>query len=450
MEAIIVVDIGFGDAGKGSIVDYLARQASSVAVVRYNGGPQAAHNVVTPDGRHHTFAQLGSGMFVPGVTTHLSRFMLVNPMNLSFEIDCAARVGIDAAWQRVTIDRDALIVTPWHVAANRIRELARGDGRHGSCGQGVGEAQSDALEGDSNLVLRAGDLQNVVTLAGKIRRIVDHKRMQLEGVGDPSDERVARELEGLWDDETVSFYMWYYRNFAQRALIVDGDHLGVLLRENERVIFEGAQGVLLDEWFGFHPYTTWSTTTSENALELLGEQGCEGDAWKLGVTRGYGVRHGPGPFPTEDTSLTRVLPEAHNGTNDWQRGFRVGRFDAVLGRYAVRACGGIDELAVTNLDRMFGNGWSICAGYEIYGRAGICIDLGVNYSKHLGYQERLGRLLDSARPVYGQPAWIGTRGEACDYASEIACKLGVHLHYTSFGATAADKSTVHTSVPLAT
>ncbi|TDB72357.1 adenylosuccinate synthetase, partial [Actinomadura sp. KC216] len=154
MEHVIVVDLGFGDAGKGTVVDHLCStrpaflggrpprppgERGVATVVRFNGGAQAAHNVVLDDGRHHTFAQFGSGTFTPGVRTHLSRFMLVDPLALAAEADHLRALGVADALDRLTADRDALLTTPYHRAANRARETARGAARHGSCGMGIGE-----------------------------------------------------------------------------------------------------------------------------------------------------------------------------------------------------------------------------------------------------------------------------------------------------------------------
>jgi adenylosuccinate synthase len=143
--AILIADLGYGDAGKGSIVDYLTRTTGAHTVVRYNGGAQAAHNVITPDGRHHTFAQFGSGTFVRGTRTHLSRFMMVHPLAMLAEERHLRSLGIPDVFHRVSIDREALVTTPFQQSANRLKEIGRGDGRHGSCGMGVGETMSDWL-----------------------------------------------------------------------------------------------------------------------------------------------------------------------------------------------------------------------------------------------------------------------------------------------------------------
>ena len=152
----VVCGLGFGDEGKGSVTDFLCSSRSrdpAHAVVRFNGGGQAGHNVVTADGRHHTFAQFGSGSFTPGVRTHLSRFMLVDPLALAAEAAHLIAAGVPGALGRLTVDRDARLVTPYHQAANRARELARGRDRHGSCGMGIGETARYA-----NLILKKGIL----------------------------------------------------------------------------------------------------------------------------------------------------------------------------------------------------------------------------------------------------------------------------------------------------
>lgn len=441
-QAIIVADLGFGDAGKGTMVDYLARQAPTSVVVRYNGGPQAAHNVQTPDGRHHTFSQMGSASFVSGVRTHLSRHMLVNPFNLTYELAHLRGLGITDAWQRLSVDADAMVITPWHSAVNRMRELARGDGRHGSCGQGVGEVQQDALD-QPDLVLRMRDLCYPGPLQRKLTAIRDYKRAQAVVVG--VDAQAAPREWAMFAEQQVASFTESYGRIACQANIVESDYLARLMAAEGQVILEGSQGVLLDEWFGFHPYTTWSTTTFEYALSLLVEAGYGAPITRLGVLRGYMVRHGPGPFPTEDACLTARLAEDHNTGNPWQRAFRSGYLDAVLGRYAVEVCGGVDQLAITCLDKMQGVGdWQVATGYEL--ADGRVLDhLAVGHKDQLARQERLGRFVAQAQPVY-QPVATPSGGgklldqdDAAAYLAMISEQLQVPVAYASCGPTAEHK-----------
>ncbi len=420
MTHVIVVDLGYGDAGKGTVVDYLCARPEGRAaggpasaqvrtVVRFNGGAQAAHNVVAPDGRQHTFAQFGAGTFTPGVRTYLSRFALVDPLALAGEAAHLAKVGVPDALDRVTVDVDALLTTPYHQAANRARERARGGARHGSCGMGIGETASYALARPADAP-KAGDCLSPRLLTRKLKALRDHLTGELGELGTPP-------LAGIVDA---------YLAFARRVRLADDAELRRLLRAGPAV-FEGAQGVLLDEWRGFHPYTTWSTTTFANAEELLADAGQ--DAIRLGVTRCYQVRHGPGPFVTEDAALK--LPERHNGRNDWQGTFRIGHLDTVALRYAIEVTGGVDAIAVTHLDVARNHPeLRSCRSYVINDRPLTRIEPGP--PRDLGYQERLTRTLLEATPLYEKPA--------ATWAELIEAEAGAPVTLLSCGPTAADKT----------
>jgi adenylosuccinate synthase len=366
--AHIVIDLGFGDQGKGSLTDYLVREASprgSVAVVRYNGGAQAAHNVVTPDGRHHTFAQVGSGAFVAGAKTVLSRFVAVQPWALQVELNHLEGKGVADAGDRLLIAEEAPVITPFHRAANRLREWQRGGAAHGSCGIGFGETVADAgsLSGDD--VLRAGDLRDREATTRKLARIQERKRELLRDVARAASEAGAltEELQDLSDPRMAAVWSSAVEPVAPLR-IVSEDELAAEVRGTETLIFEGAQGVLLDEWRGFHPHTTWSDCTGRNATSLLAEWAPDAEVERLGVLRAYATRHGAGPLPTEDLCLTAALPESHNDHSGFQGRFRVGCFDAVLARYALGCIDGVDAIALTCLDRVVGPGrWRYADSY---------------------------------------------------------------------------------------
>ncbi|GHJ43159.1 adenylosuccinate synthetase [Catellatospora sp. TT07R-123] len=394
---VIVVDLGYGDAGKGTIVDWLCATRPVSTVIRFNGGAQAAHNVVTPDGRHHTFAQFGSGT-LHGVRTHLSRFMMVDPLALAAEAGHLVQLGVAAPFELLTVDRRALLTTPWHRAANRRRETARGGDRHGSCGMGVGETAAFALA-HPDLAVRAGDTDSPVALVRKLAAVRDALTAELGPLDAPPVAAVA---------ETFQAFGTAVRLVSSSRQALSGP-----------CVFEGAQGVLLDEWRGWHPYTTWSTTTFDNAETLLAEDG-DSDALRLGVVRTYTTRHGAGPLVTEDPQLTAALPERHNGHGPWQGAWRAGHFDAVAHRYAVEVCGGVDALAVTHTDAAEHHALKMCLSYGRLDR------IAPGERGDLAYQEKLTQTLSTATPVY---TGLG----------DVAEVLGVPVAVTSSGPTCADK-----------
>jgi len=400
--ANVVIDLGFGDQGKGTVTDFLVREASpkgSVAVIRYNGGAQAAHNVVTPDGRHHTFAQVGSGAFVAGAVTILSRFVAFQPWALQVELSHLASNGVRDAGERLVISEDAPVITPFHRAANRLREWQRGGAAHGSCGIGFGETIADARTLNPDEVLRAGDLRDSGGLKRKLERIQERKREELREVARAAS--TAGELEGelqdLSDSRMAAVWTASLAS-AAAARIVGEDDLARDARQTRTLVFEGAQGVLLDEWRGFHPHTTWSDCTGENAMTLLSEWGTGAQVERLGVLRAYATRHGAGPLPTEDSAMTASLHEYHNDHSGFQGQFRVGCFDAVLARYALSCLGGVDGLALTCLDRVVSSGrWRYADSYRL-GATGRLWSLPVGTHGDLSHQVSLTRLLGQARP----------------------------------------------------
>jgi adenylosuccinate synthase len=409
----IVTGLSLGDEGKGGIVDYLARRYDALTVIRYNGGGQAAHNVVTPDGTHHTFAQFTSGTFVPGVRTFLSRFMVIEPIAMLQESDTLRSVGVHDALERMIIDEECVVVTPFHWTTNRLRELARGNNRHGSCGKGVGEATYDSQELPDSLVVRARDLRNPGVVSKKLRQIQEYKVEQVRTLGADfsTNEFATQELKTLHSTETTKKAITWYKDLVRHAKIVPSHFLTSLLQENGTTICEGAQGVLLDEWHGFHPYTTRSTTTPANALTLLEENQYDGDVCTIGVIRAYATRHGVGPFVTESDALRSLLPDNHNGFNEWQREFRAGWLDFVALRYALRVAKRVDCLAVTNVDRLteFPD-WNYCTEYRYNGTEapqdlfrtadGLIQTIRYKDAPDLVHQGRLTEEMANCTPVY--------------------------------------------------
>jgi adenylosuccinate synthase len=414
MKSFITVGLMFGDEGKGTVVDALVRKHNASVVIRYNGGAQAAHNVVGPDGRHHTFAQFGSGTFVPGVKTFLSRFMLVNPLAMQMEARNLEKIGVKDALARMVVDRRALVTTPYHRATNRLREMSRKLNRHGSCGMGIGETAQDAIERGEEAI-RVGDIKDQNKFRKKLyatHAVMREKirRLQItESIENPEvSETVRAELSTFDVDMNTIFER--YQDWNSRVATYDEQAARIFLGSQETVVFEGAQGVLLDENRGFHPYTTWSTTTSQNAYSILADLNIFSDMHEIGVVRPYVTRHGLGPFVTEDELVRRAAEDDHNKFGDWQREFRVGWFDAVMLDYALKINGPVDSIAITHTDKLgMLPSWKMCVDYGF----------GFTPGTDLREQEKVTNLImQAAQPVYELigadrvTTWIAERAKA--------------------------------------
>lgn len=337
----IVIGLGFGDEGKGTTVDYLVSELpdpTGSVVVRFSGGPQTAHNVVTNDGKHHTFAQFGSGTF-HGAGTVITEHMLVNPFNMVNEAEALLDKTGWNPFEKLVLDENALLITPVHMEANRQREINRGSARHGSCGEGVGEARGFSLQ-HPDQALRMAHMGNADTLRQKLELLIEYYTDEIPG------------FSYVGVDSLVDDYAAAYADIFQHVICDNATVLFVIRQAHEsgNIVFEGSQGVLLDEVHGFHPYTTWSDTTNGKALEVLKEAGIgKGETTTIGVLRSYHTRHGDGPFPTE--AELEGFSESHNGYGKWQGGFRCGFFDMVLAEYAAKATGGVDTISLTHYDR---------------------------------------------------------------------------------------------------
>lgn len=384
-----VLGLGFGDCGKGRFVDALTRRWQAHTVARFNGGAQAGHNVV--DGaRHHTFSQFGSGTFVPGVATLLLDPVVVHPTALLVEAEALGRIGVQDAIARLKIDAQCKVTTPYHQAAGRLREALRGAEAHGTCGVGVGETVRHSLAHPEE-VIRYGDLPGAPLdkLMASRATLLAELQPQCEGTAACRDE-----LAVLRDETLGLRWMFSARALARSCLPASAEEIAARLHAPGCVLFEGAQGILLDEWRGFHPHTTWSSTTTAAVESVASRFGIAERIEHYGVLRSYLTRHGTGPLPTHDPSLD-ALPEPHNSGDGWQGRFRRGHPDAVLLRYALESVGELTGLLVSHLD-IFERGVALkwCESYTNAGQ------LPVSPGQDLAHQSALTRLLAHASPNY--------------------------------------------------
>ena len=417
--AVIVVGLGFGDEGKGTVVDALCARKDVHLVVRYNGGAQAAHNVVTPDGRHHTFAQWGSGSF-HNVPTWLSGDVVVDPLAMFHESEALKTKLKRDPWALLSVDPQAICTTHYHKAASQALEKHRGEKRHGSCGMGVRMAKLHAYDAPEHAIY-AHELNDMYWKLAKIRdwtigylcaQGIDTTEVERLNDLDDLHSRLCSEIANRVH---VRDYGWFRTQAEGPGL--------------EKIVFEGAQGVLLDQSDGFYPYVTPSKTTTMNARTLLGLLGTP--TTEIGVLRTFMTRHGPGPLPTEDERFRVLLEGEHNDTHLWQGRFRVGALDLPLIQYAIRANRGIHRLALTHVDKISafpGETFPVGVAYE----EDPLLDLMPCSQKD---QSALTDRLMTSKPAIRELS----KTEVCH---EIAKALDVRIGLLSTGPTCADKTWV--------
>jgi adenylosuccinate synthase len=215
--------------------------------------------------------------------------------------------------------------------------------------------------------VRAEDLLEATLLKEKLHAVRERKAAEIRNLLAGQARTARLEVErGIFDGEdAVSEMAERARRIAGLGVIHPDERIMDILRPAPTVIFEGAQGVLLDQDSGFHPYTTWSRCTSVNARALLREAAPGAEIQTMGVLRSHMVRHGPGPLPTETDALSPAVTD-HNACGEWQGAVRYGWFDAVLARYALSVEGCADHLAITHLDAPGRLGfWKVCTDYDV-------------------------------------------------------------------------------------
>ena len=351
--------------------------------------------------------------------THLASPVVVHPTALLVEAERLADVGESNALSRLSVDPMCRVTTPFQQAAGRLRELQRAGKRHGSCGVGVGETVSDSLA-QPELTLHFGELSRPELARAKLARQRALKLNEFAHlISNATHPDVARELALLGDSTVADRWLSRASEVAASVRLMADEGLSAV---KGPIVFEGAQGVLLDEQVGFHPFTTYSRCTPHAAHRLLSRIGWSYPVETIGVLRAYGVRHGPGPLPTEDPFVAEKTSERHNGTGAWQGPVRKGWLDLQLLDYALRACGGVDALAITHLDSL-----DLLQPYRWSDRyaSPITLELPCDLSE----QEQLTNALLSAEPRYTSLA--GATAEAlCDALSEQA---RIPVRYGSVG-----------------
>ena len=348
MANVAVVGAQWGDEGKGKIVDWLCDRAD--VVVRFQGGHNAGHTLVVGD-QTYKLSLLPSGV-VQGKLSVIGNGVVVDPWALLSEIARIEAQGVSVTPRTLVLAENACLILPLHRELDSAREAAAGQNRIGTTGRGIGPAYEDKV---GRRALRVSDLDDPQALASKIDRLLTHHNALRRGLGleqvDPAALIAALE-------EVAPKVL----PFAQPVWRLLDD----IVRSGRKLLFEGAQGALLDIDHGTYPFVTSSNTVAGQAAAGAG-LGPRQVGFVLGIVKAYTTRVGEGPFPTELTDETgrRLGERGHEFGTVTGRARRCGWFDAVLVRQTV-AVNGIDGVALTKLDVLDGfETLSICTGYRI-------------------------------------------------------------------------------------
>jgi len=352
MANVVVVGAQWGDEGKGKIVDWLSIEAD--VVVRFQGGHNAGHTLVI-DGVTYKLSLLPSGIVRPGKLSVIGNGVVVDPHHLVKEIAALREKGVAISRDNLRIAENAPLILSVHRELDALRENSASAGtKIGTTMRGIGPAYEDKV---GRRAIRVMDLADLSTLDGKIARLLSHHNALRRGFNLPEiDPNTIRNELAVVADEVLEYMdrTW--------SLLED------LRRGGKRILFEGAQGALLDIDHGTYPYVTSSNTVAGNAPTGSG-LGPKAAQYVLGIAQAYTTRVGGGPFPSELTdSVGQLLGErGHEFGTVTGRPRRCGWFDAVLVRQTVKTSG-IDGIAFTKLDVLDGfDEIKVCTAYKLDG-----------------------------------------------------------------------------------
>ncbi|HSZ30008.1 MAG TPA: adenylosuccinate synthase [Pseudonocardiaceae bacterium] len=351
MPAIVLIGAQWGDEGKGKVTDLLGDRVQWV--VRYQGGNNAGHTVVLPDGQDFALHLIPSGILTPGVTNVIGNGVVVDPGVLLDELAGLHARNVDT--ERLLISADAHLIMPYHVAIDRVTERYLGKAKIGTTGRGIGPAYQDKV---ARVGVRAQDLLDEKILRQKVEAALEFKNQVLVKVYN----RRALDAEQVVDTVLDQGAHFAHR-IADTRLILDR-----ALRRGETVLLEGSQGTLLDVDHGTYPFVTSSNPTAGGACVGSGIGPTRVTA-VVGILKAYTTRVGSGPFPTElhDAMGERLRKTGGEIGVTTGRARRVGWFDAVIGRYAARV-NGITDFFLTKLDVLSGlDTVPVCVAYEVEG-----------------------------------------------------------------------------------
>jgi adenylosuccinate synthase len=401
MRNVTVIGTQWGDEGKGKIVDWLSERAD--VVVRFQGGHNAGHTLVI-DGKVYKLSLLPSGIVRQGKRAVIGNGVVLDPNALLHEIATLTSQGIAVTPDNLTIADTVTLILPIHSASDNAREAALGPHKIGTTGRGIGPAYEDKI---ARRALRLCDLRYPDTLADKLNRLLTHHNALLRGYGQPeitADSMLSDLLALAPKLLPYAAPVWKVLDEARRA--------------EQKILFEGAQGVLLDIDHGTYPFVTSSNTVAGQAATGAGV-GVKQTGYILGITKAYTTRVGSGPFPTEqDNAIGNLLGERGRefGTVTGRKR-RCGWFDAVLVRQTMMLSG-VDGIAFTKLDVLDTlPELKICVGYTIDGETYSYLPATVDA------QSRITPIYETMEgwqaPTYGARRWADLPAQAIKYIRRV-------------------------------
>jgi adenylosuccinate synthase len=401
MANVVVVGAQWGDEGKGKIVDWLSERAD--VVVRFQGGHNAGHTLVIGN-ETYKLSLLPSGVVRPGKLAVIGNGVVVDPWALCAEIERLKGQGVKIGRENLRIAENATLILPLHRELDVIREEAAGASKIGTTGRGIGPAYEDKV---GRRAIRVQDLKTPDTLGPKIDRILVHHNALRAGLGKPeiAKDKLLAELAEV-APKILPF------------MDVTWDLLDRARREGKRILFEGAQGALLDIDHGTYPFVTSSNTVAAQAATGSG-MGPRAVGYVLGIAKAYTTRVGAGPFPTElhDETGELIGERGHEFGTVTGRKRRCGWFDAVLVRQATKVAG-IDGIALTKLDVLDGfSEIKVCIGYKLDGERLDRLPAGQNS------QSRIEPIWESfegwSQSTRGARSWAELPAQAVKYVRHI-------------------------------
>ncbi|MEL6479525.1 MAG: adenylosuccinate synthase [Pseudomonadota bacterium] len=401
MANVVVVGAQWGDEGKGKIVDWLSERADVIA--RFQGGHNAGHTLVI-DGAVYKLSLLPSGIVRPGKLSVIGNGVVLDPWALIEEIAKLSAQGVAISPDTLQIAENTPLILPVHRDLDLIREEAAGKAKIGTTGRGIGPAYEDKV---GRRTVRVADLADPATLEARIDRLLAHHDALRRGLGADPIDRAALTAEL----HEVAPKILPFAQPVWRTLAAARDR-------GRRILFEGAQGALLDIDFGTYPYVTSSNTMAGMAATGTG-MGPDAVDFVLGIVKAYTTRVGEGPFPTElDDEVGRHLGEkGHEFGTVTGRQRRCGWFDAALVRQTCRV-GGVSGIALTKLDVLDGmEELKICTGYRL---DGVEID---HLPTAAAQQARVEPIYETlpgwSESTFGARRWLDLPAEAIKYIKRV-------------------------------